>query len=93
MMPEPCHDIAHLGNVELFTPEPERSLWYFRDILGMTVVHSAGPSVHLRAWGDHAAATLKLTEARLPGVGCVAWRAMSPVALERRAAEIGRAHV
>ena len=37
--PEPMHDIAHLGSVELLTPEPAKSLWYFRDLLGMEVVH------------------------------------------------------
>ena len=36
---EPIHDIAHLGSVELFTPKPDKSLWYFRDLLGM----EAGP--------------------------------------------------
>jgi catechol 2,3-dioxygenase len=30
MTSNPRHDIAHLGSVELFTPEPERSLWFFR---------------------------------------------------------------
>ena len=82
---EPLHDIAHLGGIELLTPEPQKSLWFFRDILGMEVVHAAGNSVHLRGWGDHAASTLKLTAAAAPGVGCIAWRAMSVAALERRA--------
>ena len=91
MPAEPLHDIAHLGHVELFSPKPDKSLWYFRDVLGMTVVHTAGPSVYLRAWGDYAASTLKLTEARAPGVGVVAWRAMSPAALERRAAVLDAA--
>jgi len=88
MAPEPLHDIAHLGSVELLTPRPERSLWYFRDVLGMTVVHEAGDSVYLRGYGDYATSTLKLTAARTAGVGCIAWRAMSPEALERRARAI-----
>jgi len=41
MAAEPIHDIAHLGSVELFTPKPEKSLWYFRDLLGMEPVHQA----------------------------------------------------
>ena len=85
---EPLHDIAHLGSVELLTPKPERSLWYFRDVLGMTVVHEAGDSAYLRGYGDYAMSTLKVTAARTPGVGCIAWRAMSPAALERRAVAI-----
>jgi catechol 2,3-dioxygenase len=85
---EPLHDIAHLGRVELFTPKPEKSQWYFRDVLGMEVAHAGGQSVYLRGYGDYAATTLKLTEAKAPGVGCISWRAVSPPALERRAAAI-----
>jgi catechol 2,3-dioxygenase len=86
--PEPLHDIAHLGSIELLTPEPQKSLWFFRDVLGMEVVHEAAGSVYLRSWGDFAASTLKLTSAEAPGVGCVAWRTVSPAALERRAAAL-----
>jgi len=82
------HDVAHLGRVELLTPKADRSLWYFRDVLGMEVVHAADGSVFLRGYGDYAAATLKLTEAANAGVGCVSWRASSPQALERRAQSI-----
>jgi catechol 2,3-dioxygenase len=87
--PEPLHDIAHLGSVELLTPALDRSLWYFTNILGMEVVHAAGGSAHLRGYGDYAASTVKLTAARQAGVGCIAWRATSPQALARRAAELG----
>lgn len=88
MVSELLHDIAHLGTVELLTPEPERSLWFFRDLLGMTPVHTAGRSIYLRGYGDYAASTLKLTTSSAPGVGCVAWRTTSPAALERRAAAL-----
>ena len=85
---EPIRDIAHLGHVELLTPRPEESLRFFTDLLGMEAVHTAGQSVWLRGFGDHAVATLKLTEAATAGVGHVAWRTVSPQALERRAAAI-----
>ena len=85
---EPMHDIAHLGSVELFTPKPTESLWYFKDILGMEVVNTIGGSVYLRGYGDYAASTLKLTEAKTAGPGVISWRATSEQALERRAAEI-----
>ena len=81
---ERVQDIAHLGNVELLTPKLDRSLWYFKDVLGMEVVHLDGPSVYLRGYGDHAASALKLTAAPQPGVGCISWRTVSPAALERR---------
>ena len=91
MASEPLHDIAHLGSVELFTPEPERSLWFFRDLLGMTPVHASGRSIYLRGYGDYAASTLKLTTSCVPGVGRVAWRTTSAAALERRAAALDAA--
>src|SRR3974390_2027350 len=86
--PERIQDIAHLGRVELFTSKFHKSLWYFRDVLGMEVVQTRGPSAYLRGYGDYAASTLKLTAARSSGVGCISWRAASPQALERRAAAI-----
>ena len=81
---EPLRDIAHLGHVELLTPKPEESLWYFADILGMEKVHEEGQSVYLRGYGDYAATTLKLTESDAAGISHIAWRAVSAEALERR---------
>lgn len=88
---EPLREIAHLGHIELLTPRPDDSLCYFRDLLGMEVAHSEGPSVYLRGWGDYAASTLKLTEAKQAGVGRIGWRAISEQAMERRAAAIEQA--
>jgi catechol 2,3-dioxygenase len=89
--PEPIQDVAHLGSVELLTPQPERSLWYFRDVLGMELVHTRGGSAYLRGYGDYAVTSVKLTAAGQAGVGTVAWRAVSPAALARRARAIERA--
>ena len=55
---EPLHDIAHLGSVELFTPTLDRSLWYFRDLLGMTV------GARSRAAASTCAATATMPRAR-----------------------------
>ena len=49
---EPLLDVAHLGRLELLTPKPERSLWYFHDLLGMEIVATEGDSVYLRGYGD-----------------------------------------
>ncbi|MGO9007421.1 MAG: VOC family protein [Beijerinckiaceae bacterium] len=85
---ELIQDIAHLGNLELLTPKLEQSLGYFRDVLGMTEVARASRSIYLRAYGDYALTTLKLTEAGHAGPGCVSWRAVSPQALQRRVAAL-----
>jgi catechol 2,3-dioxygenase len=81
---EPIHDVAHLGHFEIFTPKPAESLWFFTEIYGLHETNREGQSVYLRAWGDYDHCTLKLTEAKQPGLGHVGWRATSPQALERR---------
>ncbi len=83
-MSEPVYDVAHLGRVELLTPDLPASLDYFVDVLGMDVVEHAGDSAYLRAWGDYERASLQLTAADRPGVGTIAWRTSSEAALERR---------
>lgn len=89
--PEPIFDLAHLGRVELRTPSLEDSVWYFRELLGMEVVHAEGGTAYLRGFGDYATSTLKLTAATEPGVARVSWRASSPQALQRRVAAIDAA--
>jgi catechol 2,3-dioxygenase len=81
---EPIRDLAHLAHVELLTPRPDESLWYFRELLGLDVTGREGDSVYLRGFGDYERATLKLTPSDQPGVGHLAYRTVSPAALERR---------
>lgn len=76
------HRVAQLAHVEILTPKPEESLWFFREVLGMTEVAREGPSVYLRSYEDFYHHTLKLTEAPQPGLGHVAWRAASEEALQ-----------
>ena len=85
---EPILDVAHLGHVELLTPKPAESVWYFTEALGMEKVHEEGGSAYLRGYGDYATTTLKLTESKQAGAGTIAWRAMSENALERRGAGV-----
>jgi catechol 2,3-dioxygenase len=82
--PAPRHEIAHLGHVELFTPEPERSLDFFVRVLGLTENGTDGDSVYLRTWDDYEHHSLKLTAAKTSGVGRTALRTTGAEALERR---------
>lgn len=81
-------EIAYLGHVELGTPKIEESLWFFKELMGMSEVARDGDSVYLRVWGEHDLTTLKLTETPEAGLRHVGWRAMSDAALERRAKAI-----
>ena len=83
-MTEPVRDLAHLAHVEVLTPKPDESLWYFHDVLGMEVAGESGGSVYLRGFVDYERSSLKLTEAARAGVGHLAYRTVSPQALERR---------
>ena len=90
-MTEPIHDVAHIGPVELLTPEPERSLGFFVDVLGMEIQAQAGDSTYLRGWGTYQPYDLKLTAARQSGLGYLGLRAWSREALQRRVEAIERA--
>lgn len=82
--PEPMFDVAQLAHFEMYTPDMNGSLHYFKDLLGMQETERVGDSVYLRAYEDFYHHTLKLTYREEPGLGHVAWRVTTPQALERR---------
>ena len=85
------HDVAHLGHAELFTPEPDKSLWFFTQVLGLTENGASGDSVYLRTWDDYEHHSLKLTASHTSGLGRTGLRASSEDALHRRVAQIEQA--
>ncbi|SEF91774.1 catechol 2,3-dioxygenase [Nonomuraea solani] len=80
----PSGDIAHLGHVHLRTPDPDRSLWFFTRILGLTENGRSGDSVYLRTWDDYEHHSLVLTAHETSGLGRTALRASSEQALHAR---------
>jgi catechol 2,3-dioxygenase len=87
---EPIRDIAHLGHVEMLTTNLDASVGYFHDVLGMEVSGEAPGSAYMRAFWDYEPASLKLTASEQAGLGHVAFRTMSPQALDRRVASLAR---
>ncbi|HVV13907.1 catechol 2,3-dioxygenase [Amycolatopsis sp.] len=85
------HDVAHVGHVELLTPEPEKSLWFFTEVMGLTENGRDGDSVYLRTWDDYEHHSLKLTAHNTSGIRRTALRASSQEALERRVKVIDEA--
>lgn len=81
---EPCHDIAHLAHVEMYTDRYEDSLRFFTEIYGLTLTAEDEHSAYLRAFDDYEFHSLKLTRHTTTGVGHVAYRASSEAALQRR---------
>ena len=82
------HDVAHLAHAELLTPEPEQSLWFFTQVLGLTENGTSGDSVYLRTWDDYEHHSLKLTGSAMSGLRRTGLRAASEEALKRRVAAI-----
>jgi catechol 2,3-dioxygenase len=74
-------DLAHLGHVELLTPEFEASLTFFTKLMGLHEADRVDESVYLRAWGDYERFTLKLTCSETSGLDHVAFRAKSAAVL------------
>jgi catechol 2,3-dioxygenase len=87
---ERARDIARIAHAELLTTDPERSLAFFTEVLGMEVESRQGQSVFLRGYGDYLRYSLKLTEASATGLGHMAFRTWSEEALERRVTAIER---
>jgi catechol 2,3-dioxygenase len=87
---EPTRDIARIGHAELLTDQPQRSLEFFTEVMGMEVEAREGRSVFLRGYGDYLRYSLKLTEAATTGLGHLALRTWSEEALERRVRAIER---
>ena len=81
---EPIFDVAQLAHVEILTPKPDETLWFFKDLLALEETERDGQSVYLRAYEDSYHHTLKVTEAAEAGMAHCAWRTSSPQALERR---------
>ena len=81
-------ELAHLAHVELLTPQLDKSVWFFTELMGMSVTETKGDSVYLRAYDDYEHHTLKLTAHKYAGMGHYAWRTRSKESLERRVAAI-----
>lgn len=81
---EPVFDVAEFSSIELFSPDVDQTLWFFKDLLGMIETGRSGDSVFLRGWHDPYNHSLKVTHRAHAGMGFAGWRATSRKALERR---------
>ncbi|MFD7708505.1 catechol 2,3-dioxygenase [Streptomyces sp. NPDC059785] len=88
MTTPPLGDIAHLGHVELLTPDLDASVSFFTDYLGLTVSGQSGRSVYMRTFDDYEHHSLVLTAHATSGVRRTALRVSSAEALDRRVTEI-----
>jgi catechol 2,3-dioxygenase len=84
---------AHLGHVELLTPDIAASLRCFTEILGMRVAGAAGDGVMLRGEMEYERSGLTLTPAADAGIGHLGLRVRGAAALQERVAALRAAGV
>lgn len=71
-------EIAKLGHVALVTPNLEKSLWFFREVLGLEETEERDGTHYLRAWGDFEHHTLSLKAGDRAHVDHIGWRTKRP---------------
>lgn len=66
--------IAKLGHVALVTPDMERSLWFWSQVVGLEEVQRTGDGAYLRGWGEFEHHSLSLQEGPT-SIDHIGWRA------------------
>jgi catechol 2,3 dioxygenase len=66
--------IAKLGHVAMVTKDIDKSLWFWRDVIGLDEVGNDGETVFLRAWGEFEHHSLSLTEGPESRIDHIGWR-------------------
>lgn len=79
---EPGPRIAHAGSINLGTPDLERSLWFFRDLLGMELVAQQGGVAYLRGYQELIHHSLVLTQQSEARVNAYSFRVQRPQDVE-----------
>ena len=88
--PERRREIAHVGPVELYTPDLNASRDFFVNQMGLREVHRDATSAYLHTWDDYQSWTVRLIQRDAAGIGRTYLRATSPQAVQRLAAEIDK---
>ena len=67
-------EIAKLGHVALVSADLEKSLWFFRDTIGLEETEVVDGVHYLRAWGDFEHHTLSITAGETSYIDHIGWR-------------------
>lgn len=78
----PGPQIAHAGGINLGTPDLQKSLWFFRDILGMEVTWESEDSAYLRGYQEKIHHSLALTQQAEAQVNSYSFRVTRPEDVE-----------
>ena len=75
-------EIAKLGHFALITTDLEKSLWFFKEIIGLEETETVDGVVYLRAWGDFEHHTMSLQAGDEARLDHIAWRTKRPEDVE-----------
>jgi catechol 2,3-dioxygenase len=90
---DPGPQISHAGSINIGTKDIDKSLWFFRDILGMEEVERDGDIAYLRAYQELGHHSLVLTEQADNLVNSYSFRTKRPQDVELFHAELQRLEV
>ncbi len=79
---DPGPGISHAGSISLGTKDIEKSLWFFRDVLGMEEVERDGDVAYLRAYQELGHHSLVLREQEEAVVNAFSFRTRRPQDVE-----------
>lgn len=81
-------EIAKLGHVSLVTPNLEKSLWFFKDVIGLEEIERTGNKVYLRANTEFEHHSLILEAGDRAALDHVGWRAKRAEDVEKFAEQL-----
>jgi catechol 2,3-dioxygenase len=90
---DPGPQLAQVGTINLGTADLERSLWFFRDVLGMELVDQEGRVAYLRGYMELTHHSLVLTEQAENIVNAYGFRVRRPQDVELFRAELERQEI
>jgi catechol 2,3-dioxygenase len=79
---DPGPQVAQVGSINIGTKDLEKSLWFFRDLLGMEEVQRDGNVAYLRCYQEFAHHSLVLTEQDEAVVNAYSFRTRRPQDVE-----------
>lgn len=79
---DPGPQIAHAGGINIGTPDLEKSLWFFHDLLGMEITYQDSDTVYLRGYQEMIHHSLVLTRQDDAVVNTLSFRVARPQDVE-----------
>lgn len=68
-------EIAKLGHVALVTEDLEKSLWFFKEVIGLEETREVNGTHYLRAWGDFEHHSLSIKAGEKSYIDHIGWKA------------------